>query len=219
MARFPFPPHGRIPNFDGADRAAERLTDLPQWRTADTLKCNPDAPQRPVRRRALEDGKTVYMAVPRLRDEKCFFRLDPAKLAGRLDEAATIKGASKLATQVRPDAMERIDLVVAGSVAVDEEGGRVGKGGGYSDLEFAVAHTLGLMDGTTPVVTTVHGLQVVKTPLPMEAHDVPLDFVVTPDRTVEAPEPRRKPTGILWGEIGEKKRGEIPVLRRLAQDG
>jgi len=26
VARFPFPPHGRIPNFDGADEAAERLT-------------------------------------------------------------------------------------------------------------------------------------------------------------------------------------------------
>ena len=27
VARFPFPPHGRIPNFAGADAAATRLTE------------------------------------------------------------------------------------------------------------------------------------------------------------------------------------------------
>ncbi len=38
---------------------------------------------------ALEDGKTVFMAVPRLRAERCFIELDPARLRGRLAEAAT----------------------------------------------------------------------------------------------------------------------------------
>lgn len=77
VARFPFPPHGRIPNFAGAETAADRLADTDAWRSADVVKANPDAPQLPVRRRALRDGKTVYMAVPRLRDEKCFLELDP----------------------------------------------------------------------------------------------------------------------------------------------
>ncbi len=44
------------------------------------LKCNPDAPQRALRLRALREGKTVFMAVPRLTDERCFLRLDPARL-------------------------------------------------------------------------------------------------------------------------------------------
>ena len=37
-ARFPFPPTGRIPNFAGADAAAERLTDTAAWGSAGTVK-------------------------------------------------------------------------------------------------------------------------------------------------------------------------------------
>jgi 5-formyltetrahydrofolate cyclo-ligase len=40
---------------------------MPEWPAARVVKANPDAPQLPVRRRALADGKVVYMAVPRLR--------------------------------------------------------------------------------------------------------------------------------------------------------
>src|SRR4029079_16606440 len=79
VRRFPNP-DGRIPNFVGSEAAGERLrgpaglargaaaepraTDA--WERATTLKSNPDSPQMPVRQRALEDGKTVFMAVPRL---------------------------------------------------------------------------------------------------------------------------------------------------------
>ena len=63
VARFPGAA-GRIPNFTGAEAAAERLRATPEWQAAGTLKANPDSAQLPVRQRALEDGKTVYMAVP-----------------------------------------------------------------------------------------------------------------------------------------------------------
>src|SRR5688572_25796262 len=72
---------GRIPNFRGAALAADRLAATPDWRRARTIKCNPDAPQRPVRLRALREGKLVYMAVPRLREKKCFWKLDPERIA------------------------------------------------------------------------------------------------------------------------------------------
>src|SRR5919198_4389678 len=74
VARFPGA-HGRISNFKGAEAAAERLGGEAAWRSARVVKANPDAPQLPVRKRALAEGKTVYMAVPRLRDEKPFVRL------------------------------------------------------------------------------------------------------------------------------------------------
>src|SRR6056297_1822639 len=97
-ARFPFPPHGRIPNFAGADQAAKRLAETDVWENADVIKSNPDSPQRPVRQRALEAGMVVYMAVPRLRDEKCFLRLDPSEIED-IDHATTIGGSSELGTQ------------------------------------------------------------------------------------------------------------------------
>ena len=55
---------GRIPNFVGASAAADQLAETDEWRSARVLKCNPDAPQRYVRLRALREGKVVYMAVP-----------------------------------------------------------------------------------------------------------------------------------------------------------
>jgi 5-formyltetrahydrofolate cyclo-ligase len=69
VARFPGAA-GRVPNFAGAPAAAARLASLPAWRAARVLKANPDAPQLPVRARALDDGKLVYMAVPRLAERR-----------------------------------------------------------------------------------------------------------------------------------------------------
>jgi 5-formyltetrahydrofolate cyclo-ligase len=212
-ARFPYPPHGRIPNFAGADEAAERLAETEEWRTADAIKSNPDAPQLPVRRAALRAGKTVYVAVPRLRDEKCFLRLDPEEVED-IDRATTIGGSADVGAQVGPDEMGRIDLIVSGSVAVDERGNRIGKGEGYSDLEFAVLREFGSVDDGTTTATTVHERQIVEGEVDVEPHDVPLDLIVTPERTVRA-EGRAKPSGIRWDELAEARIDEIPVLRRL----
>ena len=193
-ARFPFPPHGRIPNFAGADGAADRLAEVAEWRAADAVKANPDSPQRPVRRRALEAGKTVYMAVPRLRDEECFL---------------------ELGVQVRPAEMDPVDFVVSGSVVVDDRGARIGKGEGYSDLEFAVLRELGLVDESVTVATTVHEIQFSEEALPTSPHDVPMDYVVTPERTVETGGEYERPTGIDWDALREEKIAEIPVLQEM----
>ena len=212
-ARFPFPPHGRIPNFAGADGAADRLAATDAWREADAIKSNPDAPQLPVRRRALREGKTVYMAVPRLREADCFVEIDPAVVADT-DAAATVSGMDEHGRQVGPDAVPPIDLVVSGSVAVDEAGNRVGKGEGYSDLEWGVLSELGLVGGATPVVTTVHERQVREEGWTTDAHDVPMDLVVTPERVIETGAPG-KPSGVDWTSLPAERLSEIPVLQEL----
>ena len=85
------------PNFSGAEAAAERLRATDVWQAAWTVKANPDSAQLPVRQRALEDGKTVYMAVPRLAEPEPFFALDPAHLSEPPRKAASIRGASRSA--------------------------------------------------------------------------------------------------------------------------
>jgi len=212
-ARFPFPPHGRIPNFAGAKAAADRLADTSAFERADTLKINPDSPQRPVRKRALRAGKTLYMAVPRLAEEACFLELDPDRIDD-VDHATTIGGADEVGVQVTPDEMSPIDLVVSGSVAVTERGERVGKGEGYSDLEYAILRELDLVDGETPVTTTVHGRQVVEDAVDTGAHDVFLDLVVTPNRTIRVDD-APKPAGIDWDLLSAERIEEIPVLERF----
>lgn len=175
----------RIPNFTGAARAADRLASTPEWKRARAIKCNPDSPQRPVRMRALREGKIVYMAVPRLRRAECFWKLDPARIdASDFASAASIQGASRFGRPLDPRRLPHIDLIVAGSVAVNRKGARVGKGGGYSDLEYAIGREVGAIDGTTTTATTVHSIQVLEQDLPMTAHDFWLDLIVTPDEGI-----------------------------------
>jgi 5-formyltetrahydrofolate cyclo-ligase len=220
-ARFPFPPHGRIPNFADASDAGDRLAETEAWQSAETIKANPDAPQLPVRRAAMRAGKTVYMAVPRLREENCFLELDPAEVAD-IDHATTVGGSSEVGVPVGPEEMPEIDLIVSGSVAVTEQGDRIGKGEGYSDLEFAVLREFGLVGDDTPVATTVHELQVVDEEWEPSDYDVPLDLVVTPERLVaagagEARAGRQKPTGIDWSVLSAERIAEIPILERLRE--
>jgi 5-formyltetrahydrofolate cyclo-ligase len=217
VARFPGAA-GRIPNFAGAEAAAERLRARPEWRRAGTVKANPDSAQLPVRQRALQDGKTVYMAVPRLAEPDPFFLLDPDHLADTPRRAASIRGASRSARRVAVAELMPVPIVVMGCVAAGEDGARLGKGGGFADLEFALAAEAGLVGAHTVVVTTVHDLQVRPAgQIPTTAHDVPLDFVVTPQRVIDCRERRRdRPAaGIVWTELTDEKIASIPLLAAM----
>lgn len=213
VARFPGA-RGRIPNFVGAEAAAERLTGLGVWREARTIKANPDSPQLPVRTRALSEGKRVYMAVPRLREERPFLLLDPDRLRVAPRRAASISGASEHGIPVSAEDVPHIDLVVSGTVAADHRGARVGKGGGYADLELAILTETGAIDEGTVIATTVHPLQVLDEHLPEAEHDFRLDRIVTPEETIACRRVRR-PAGILWDHLDDHRIQPIPVLRRL----
>ncbi|WP_227133185.1 5-formyltetrahydrofolate cyclo-ligase [Halorubellus salinus] len=213
VARFPFPPHGRIPNFAGAEAAGDRLAATDAWADADVVKANPDAPQLSLRRRALREGKTVYMAVPRLASEEPFYELDPERLdPDEYDAAATVSKVDRYADTVGVDALGHVDLVLSGSVAVSEAGARVGKGEGYSDLEWAVLSASGLVDDATTVATTVHERQVRETPAP-GAHDVPMDLVCTPERVVRTETSYDRPHGVDATLLDDDRIDEIPVLQ------
>ncbi len=209
--------HDRIPAFHGAQEAAERIFELDVWKKARVIKSNPDQPQRPLRKKALEDGKILYMAVPRLRREECFVELDPAAIGASPAQASTISGAFRYGRPVKVEEMRQVDLVISGSVAVNRTGTRVGKGGGFADLEYGLARAAGILDSKTPVITTVHELQLLEEELPSTLHDVPLDYLATPDELVRCSGEAPKPLGIYWDDLDEKKISEIPVLRRLRE--
>jgi 5-formyltetrahydrofolate cyclo-ligase len=205
---------GRIPNFRGAGAAAAQLATTEEWQQARVLKANPDLPQLPVRARALAEGKTVYVAVPRLASPRPFLRLDPARLAADPRRAASIQGAFRYGEAVAAEEVPHVDLVVCGSVAVNRVGARVGKGGGYSDLEFALLRELGAVDDRTAIATTVHPLQVVDGELPETEHDFRVDLVATPEAVLRAPRFRR-PAGVLWDHLSPDKLARIPALQQL----
>jgi 5-formyltetrahydrofolate cyclo-ligase len=168
-----------------------------------------------VRLRALKEGKMVYMAVPRLRELECFIELDPSRVGRNIKQAASIQGAFRFGRPVLPDDMRKIDLIVCGTVAVNLEGARIGKGGGYSDLEYGLAREAGLARQKTPIVTTVHDLQVLNDKLPVLAHDIPVDVIVTPTRVIQTHTQLPKPKGIYWDYLTNEKIDEIPYLKQM----
>ena len=213
VATFPRPISGRIPNFIGSNVAAEKLLDLSVWKKARIVKSNPDSPQKWVRKIALKHGKTLYMAVPRLRKERCFLKLNPKKIPD-ISKASTIKGAFKYGEFVYPDEMEKVGAIIIGSVAVTKQGGKIGKGGGFSDLEYVILREFDIIDENTPTISTIHPLQIVDCKLPMEKHDVPLDYIISRKEKIKTDTDYEKPKKIDWKLLGNKI-NEIPILQKL----
>jgi 5-formyltetrahydrofolate cyclo-ligase len=215
VSRFPGA-EGRIPNFAGAKLAAERLASHRLWKRARVIKANPDSPQTHARRAALEEGKTLIMAVPRLRDPHPFRLLDPKRLSRQATrEAATIKGALRHGRIVAVDDLPEVDFVLCGSVAVNLSGARIGKGGGFSDLEYGILIEAGRIDAHTIVATTVHPIQIVREHLMMTDHDLPVDLVATPRAAIEVERQYDRPRGILWDHLQPPQIREIPILERI----
>ena len=209
--------HDKIPHFRGCEAAADRVGELESWQSAKVIKGNPDKAQRPLRQRALEEGKTLYMAVPRLRHEQCFVELDPLTIGASPAEASTIAGAFRWGRPVFVEEMRPVDMVISGSVAVNRLGTRVGKGGGFADLEYGLAIAAGIVSPDTPVVSTVHPMQVLDEELPYTRHDVFLDYVVTADEVIECSGVMPRPSGIYWDDLTPAKIRQIPLLRKLQE--
>ena len=212
IARFPRPVYGRIPNFAGAEKAAYRLARTKEWERCEIVFVNPDSPQKHVRRLALLDGKKVVMASPRIK--KGFLLLDPNRIPSwAIDRASTISGAFRYGRQIHPSETPFIEMKVTGCVAVDLKGGRLGKGHGYSDIEWGILSEYGLVSEKTITATTVHDIQIVDH-IPMMENDFPIDIIATPTRIHYTHTPYRKPRGIIWRLVMRRIK-EIPLLEEL----
>jgi len=174
VALFPLPIRDRIPNFVGSDHAADLVRTLPEWKKAKVIFANPDYAQKKVRELALKEGKILIMASPRLKHG--FFMVNPEEVRGREEFASSIKGVFRYGEPA--SGKFKPDLIITGCVAVDQEGWRLGKGGGYGDREIKMVKE---KFGKIPVVTTIHLLQMVEF-VPHVEHDTKVDIIVTPER-------------------------------------
>lgn len=208
-----------IPNFVGADTAAWRLCQTPQWKAARTVKCNPDPPQIPIRLRALIDGKVLYAPVPYLTEGFPYLRIDPAKIAAKgvsFELAATSEGYMMHGERIGFEEVEPLDFCVVGSVAVNREGGRTGKGAGFADLETGIFRELGKIVATTPMATTVHSSQLVDAErIVMQSHDSPLDLIATESELIVTGNQDPRPKGVDWGAVQADQFESIPFLAAL----
>ncbi|NLU05039.1 MAG: 5-formyltetrahydrofolate cyclo-ligase [Methanothermobacter sp.] len=170
-------PHGRIPDFKDSFDAAKRLSRTVEWERAGVVFCSPDSAQRPVRRLVLEAGKDLIMPTPKIKDGYLLIGGDVPDAGA----ASTIRGAYRYGSPIRE--FPQVDLVVEGSVAVDLQGNRLGKGGGYGDREISELRSQGAIDDDTPLATTVDELQIISR-VPVEEHDERINMIVTPLRVI-----------------------------------
>ena len=169
--------YGRIPDFKGSINASELLRNTVEWKDSHTIFVSPDTAQKTVRKNAFYDGKDLIMASPKLLNGYIF--LDSNCTNGNEEEASTIKGAFKHGHKIT--LIPQIDMVIEGSVAVDKYGERLGKGGGYGDMEISYLKNNKLINPNTPIVTTVHEIQIIER-IPSEPHDEKINMIITPER-------------------------------------
>jgi len=213
IARFPRPVYGRIPNFEGSEIAAKRLIRQPEFINAEVVKVNPDSPQSYIRRGVLLNGKKLIMPSPRLRSG--FILLDPDKIPKRsLTNASSIKGAFEYGNLCPLEGLPEVDLIVTGCVAVSKEGVRIGKGGGYGEIEYGILKDIDSISEETPVFTSIHDVQLIEK-IPREEHDLLVDFVSTPTKTIRMERRHLQPEGIIWERITEKEMEHMPILQDL----
>ncbi|XP_055625731.1 uncharacterized protein LOC129768246 [Toxorhynchites rutilus septentrionalis] len=213
----------KIPNFTGADEAAEKLAQTEEFKKANTIKVNIDLAQQHVKLEVLKAGKTLLVP-PAQQSPNVYAKIKCSNMS-ELD-AATQKKIIKL--QGPPDTFEeigmtgteKIDMVVVGSCAVSRQGYRIGKGNGYVDLDIAILNELGLITKDTLIVTTVHDVQVFDT-LPEELfknYDLPLDLIVTPTEVIRVEKKLRRSTGIQWHLLSSRRLDIVPVLKCMKED-
>lgn len=218
IAKFPRPVNKRIPNFEGAIQACDNLPQLDAFKTAQTIKVNPDKPQEQARFLVLEGDKTLVVTpLRRSARRNVLHRMQPPNDASDKDLrlCSRYQGVKEYSVPVGFESKVHVDLVVVGCVAVSKTGLRIGKGEGFADLEWAMMVSMGAVDQNTVVVATCHDSQVLNLSEKLFGpHDLTVDYILTPTQVIKC-DKRPKPTAIIWSLLTEEKLERIPILRKL----
>jgi 5-formyltetrahydrofolate cyclo-ligase len=160
----------------------------------------------------------LIMATPGLRDG--FYLLHQGAIKARdWQQAARSSGVRRFGKRLNTTHKEIgiIDLMATGAVAVDLQGGRIGKGSGYFDLEYMILREIGSVNEQTPIVALVDDLQV-REHVPMEEKDVAVDFICTPTRVITIERRLVRPSQIPWNLLLEKALKGMRPLKELRKE-
>src|SRR5579875_2896900 len=203
-----------IADYEGSEVGAEQLQALPAWQSSRLMFITPDNNLEVVRRKAMEDGKRFVMSTYGI--ARGFLFIDPARLSPHdYGWAATLDGMDRFGQPLNLldiRSLGSFDLLVTGGSAVSTNGVRFGKGHGYFDLEWALLSEIGRVDETSEVVDVVHDCQVLEETLQGEDHDVPVDWIVTPTRTLHVPDPGRRIGRVRWDMLAGGPLASIPPI-------
>lgn len=212
----------KIPNFIGADKAAELLAETDEFKKANSIKVNIDLAQEQVKLEVMKANKTLFVP-PAQKSPNVYAKIKSCN-SEEVDLVAQkkiikLQGAEDTFEEIDINNIEKLDMVVVGSCAVSRQGHRIGKGNGYVDLDVGILTYLGVITKDTLIVTTVHEVQVYDT-LPEElfqTYDLPLDLIVTPTEVIRVSNRLSRPAGIQWNLLSSRRLEIVPVLKSIKE--
>ncbi|XP_058442970.1 methenyltetrahydrofolate synthase domain-containing protein [Malaya genurostris] len=212
----------KIPNFAGSEKAAELLGETEEFKKANSIKVNIDMAQEPIKLEVIKAHKTLFVP-PAQKSPNVYAKIkncDPDVLDLAVQKKIIkLQGAEDTFEEIGINGVEKLDMIVVGSCAVDRRGHRIGKGNGYVDLDVGILTYLGVITKDTVIVTTVHDVQLYDT-LPdnlFQSYDLPLDLIVTPTEVIRINKRLSRPTGIEWNLLSSRRLEIVPVLKSIKE--
>jgi 5-formyltetrahydrofolate cyclo-ligase len=188
------------------------------YQQSQCLFITPDNCLEELRYRTLQDGKLILLTTYSIK--RGFWLLDPSTIPkDRRLYAATLDGMEKHGTPMSladiRDKLPRLDFMITGTGAINEEGVRFGKGHGFFDAEWGMLYRIGKITTATPSAALVHDCQVLTETLYPEVFDTVADAIFTPTRTIEVSNPHKPTCGIVWELLDPHMLATIPPLQEL----
>jgi 5-formyltetrahydrofolate cyclo-ligase len=178
---FPLDVFGRVPNFIGAERAAELLAEQIEFEQAKVIFVSPDHVLRRVRELVLERGKVLAVSLP----QRLIGRSKSILL--QITERRAIKAAADIDNFLRygqPLSLP-VDLAVLSSVVVDRLGNRLTPRREFGDREWQMLIDNGFVHEGTKIATIVHPLQFADDIIKWVVEgDVKAHLIVTPEEVI-----------------------------------
>jgi 5-formyltetrahydrofolate cyclo-ligase len=207
-----------IADFAGSDVCARTVTELDCYTEGGLLFITPDNSTEELRARVMADGRPFLMTTYGI--GRGFLYLDPSHVPpAERRYAATLDGMDRYGTGVslrHIAELAPITLLVTGGSAVSRNGVRFGKGHGYFDIEFAMLSEIGAVGPASQIVDVVHDCQLVDGDLAGEDHDVPVDWIVTPTRSLRVSTAGRAPGRVRWEMLTGSPLLHVPPMQELA---
>lgn len=206
-----------IPDFEGSEKATERIVGMPEYKACKYAFITPDNCLVDLRRRMIEAGIPFVMSTYGI--YRGFLYMEPGRVPkGAELYAAWLDGMEHFARPIslaEIAKLGRFDLMVTGASAVSLDGVRFGKGHGFFDLEWGMFTDLGIVDEATPVVAIVHDVQVVEDRLHPSATDILVDHIATPSRLINVERRAKRPHGVKWELLDAEQLKATPPLQEL----
>jgi 5-formyltetrahydrofolate cyclo-ligase len=196
-------------------KVAEKLRGLPLYRDAETVFATPHEALHQARINCLVDGKNLLMPGPSIREG--FFLLASRSVPFKnISVATTYKGLQKYGQRLKDDSISElsVEMLLTGSLAIDDTGARLGDGYGYFDLCCALLKEMNAIEQDAAFLTFVEEEQISRKMLPQDKWDVKMSGAITPNQILQF-EPSDQHPQIFWDVLPKDLIKRIDPLWKL----